>query len=112
LGWEPVVSNVTAVTGSSVPSYLLNRAWVWGRKGNHDWLREVAPFWVFAFAGLGLSVVFVWFATKWSDATLVISVANLSAFGILWIARYIVLDQLLFNALDQQVPEDEPVIIL
>ena len=112
LGWSAVWSNVTAVAVSSVPSYLLNRAWVWGRKGDHDWLREVLPFWVFAFCGLGLSVLFVWLATKWSDATVVVSFANLSAFGILWIARYIVLDQLLFNALDQQVPEDEPVILL
>ena len=105
LGWDAVVSNVTAVTVSSVPSYLLNRAWVWGRKGSHDWLREVLPFWVFAFCGLGLSVVVVWLATKWSDATLVISVANLSAFGILWVGRYILLDQLLFSAIEHY--EDE-----
>ena len=110
LGWDAVVSNVTAVTVSSVPSYLLNRAWVWGRKGEHDWLREVLPFWVFAFCGLGLSVVFVWLATKWSDATIVVSFANLSAFGLLWVARYIILDQLLFNTLPHQ--DDEPVLLL
>jgi len=111
LGWDAVVSNVTAVTVSSVPSYLLNRAWVWGRKGSHDWLREVLPFWVFAFCGLGLSVVFVWLATKWSDATIVVSFANLSAFGILWIGRYIILDQLLFNALEHAHEEDQPALL-
>src|SRR5437588_6105408 len=110
LGWSAVWSNVTAVTVSSVPSYLLNRAWVWGRKGSHDWLREVLPFWVFAFCGLGLSVVFVWLATKWSDATIVVSFANLSAFGILWIGRYIILDQLLFNAIEH-AQEDEPALL-
>jgi putative flippase GtrA len=110
LGWDAVVANVVAVSVSSVPSYLLNRAWVWGRKGSHDWLREVLPFWVFAFIGLGLSVVFVWIATKWSDTTIVVSVANLSAFGLLWVGRYILLDQLLFSALDHVHEEDEPAI--
>jgi putative flippase GtrA len=111
LGWDPIVSNVVAVAVSSIPSYLLNRAWVWGRRGNHNWLREVLPFWFFAFVGLGLSVVFVWLATKWSDATLVVSAANLSAFGILWIGRYVLLDQLLFNALDHVHEDDEPALI-
>ena len=111
LHWDAVVSNVVAVTISSVPSYLLNRAWVWGRKGSHDFLREVLPFWVFAFIGLGVSSFFVWGATKWSDATLVVSVANLSGFGILWVGRYILLDQLLFNALDHVHEEDEPALL-
>jgi putative flippase GtrA len=99
LGWEPVPSNVTAVAVSSVPSYLLNRAWVWGRRGSHDVLREVVPFWIFAFVGLGFSTLLVHFAAKWSDATIVLSLANLTAFGILWIAKYLILDALLFNAL-------------
>jgi putative flippase GtrA len=111
LEWDAVVSNVVAVAVSSVPSYLLNRAWVWGRKGNHNFLREVLPFWVFAFIGLGVSSFFVWGATKWSDAALVVSVANLSGFGILWVGRYILLDQLLFRALDHVHEEDEPALL-
>ena len=111
LGWEAGVSNVVAVVVSSVPSYLLNRAWVWGRKGNHSWTREVLPFWFFALCGLTLSSLFVWAATKWSDATLVVSAANLSAFGLLWVGRYILLDQLLFAALDHVHEEDEPALL-
>jgi putative flippase GtrA len=99
LGWDPVPSNVTAVTVSSVPSYLLNRAWVWGRTGSHDVLREVLPFWIFAFVGLGFSTLLVHLASDWSKATAVLSLANLTAFGILWVAKYLILDQLLFNAL-------------
>lgn len=106
LGWDPVTSNVTAVTVSSLPSYLLNRAWVWGRRGSHDVWREVVPFWVFAFAGLGFSTFLVHLASRWSEATLVVSIANLTAFGILWIAKYLVLDQLLFNALVGDEPDE------
>jgi putative flippase GtrA len=99
LGWAPVTSNVTAVMVSSIPSYLLNRAWVWGRSGSHDVLREVLPFWIFAFVGLGFSTLLVHLASNWSKATAVTSIANLTAFGILWVGKYLVLDQLLFNAL-------------
>jgi putative flippase GtrA len=107
LGWSPVVSNVTAVTVSSVPSYLLNRAWVWGRTGSHDVLREVVPFWIFAFVGLGFSTLLVHLASNWSEATIVTSIANLTAFGVLWVAKYLVLDQLLFNALLDDDDEGE-----
>jgi putative flippase GtrA len=99
IGMSFVTSNVTAVALSSLPSYLLNRAWVWGRTGSHDMLREVVPFWVFAFVGLGFSTLLVHLAERWSHATIVLSVANLTAFGILWIAKYVVLDALLFSAL-------------
>jgi putative flippase GtrA len=107
LDWSPVASNVTAVAISAIPSYFLNRAWVWGRTGSHDWLREVVPFWVFAFVGLALSILFVWAAAKWSDATIVVSAANLSAFGILWVGRYVLLDQLLFKALEHVHEDDQ-----
>jgi len=111
LDWSPIVSNIVAVAVSSIPSYLLNRAWVWRKTGSHNLFREIVPFWTFAFVGLGLSVLFVWMAAKWSDATIVVSAANLSAFGILWVGRYIVLDQLLFAALEHVHEEDEPVVV-
>ena len=112
LDWRPVTSNVTAVAVSSIPSYLLNRAWVWGRRGQHDWLREIAPFWIFAFVGLGFSTLLVSLATRWSDKTIVLSIANLTAFGILWVAKYFVLDQVLFTALGGEGDvDDEPALL-
>lgn len=107
LGWDPVPSNIAAVTISSVPSYLLNRAWVWGRRGSHRFLREVVPFWVFAFIGLGFSTLLVSLASRWSHATIVVSVANLTAFGILWVAKYLALDQLLFNLVEDDDGDDD-----
>ena len=112
LDWTPIRSNVTAVAVSSIPSYLLNRAWVWGRRGQHDWLREIAPFWIFAFVGLGFSTLLVSLATRWSEATIVLSIANLTAFGILWVAKYFVLDQVLFTALGGEGDvDDEPALL-
>ena len=96
LGWSPVVSNMTAVALSSIPSYVLNRAWVWGKRGSHHLWREVVPFWVMGFLGFALSTLFVHLAASWSDATVVVSAANLSAFGVLWVGKYLVLDGFLF----------------
>lgn len=102
LGWSAVASNVTAVTMGSIPSYLLNRAWVWGKKGkNHLW-REVMPFWALALVGLAFSTLLVSIAHRWNEATWVVSAANLVAFGILWVVKYLLLDALLFRV----VPDD------
>ncbi|MDP8988255.1 MAG: GtrA family protein [Actinomycetota bacterium] len=97
LDWAPVPSNVTAVAIGSVPSYALNRAWVWGKRGRNDVWREVVPFWAFAFSGLAFSTLLVYLAARWSDAVLVVNAANLTAFGILWVAKYFFLDSLLFS---------------
>jgi len=102
LDWSPAPSNLTAVSIGAIPSYILNRAWVWGKRGpSHLW-REVVPFWAFALLGLALSTLLVYLAAMWNDSTLVVSAANLSAFGLLWVAKYLFLDAVLFRA-----PPDE-----
>lgn len=109
LDWRPVPSNVTAVAIGSVPSYLLNRAWVWGKRGSHDLRREVVPFWIMGFLGLAFSTLLVHLASGWSDAPLMTSGANITAFGLLWVVKYLVLDQVLFATGDD---EHDPAIIL
>ncbi|HEV2767311.1 MAG TPA: GtrA family protein [Acidimicrobiales bacterium] len=103
LDWAPVPSNLTAVAIGSIPSYALNRAWVWGKRGRNDVWREVVPFWAFAFLGLAFSTLLVYFAAQWSDAVLVVNGANLAGFGILWVGKYFFLDGLLFGS----VPADD-----
>jgi len=101
LHWSAVPSNVTAVAIGSIPSYTLNRCWVWGKRGrNHLW-REVVPFWALALLGLVFSTLLVHLAVQWNDSTLVASVANLTAFGVLWVVKYLLLDSLLFRVPEQ-----------
>ncbi len=49
-----------------------------------------------ALLGLAFSTVLVHLAAGWNDSTVVVSAANLTAFGILWVAKYLLLDSLLF----------------
>src|SRR4051812_42735748 len=77
IGMSPVWSNITAVTLGCIPSYTLNRYWLWGRRGKNHFWREVVPFWVLALIGLAFSTLLVAVASRWSHATWVVSASNL-----------------------------------
>lgn len=96
LGWAAWAANVFAVSISAVPSYLLNRAWVWSKRGRNHLTREVLPFWTMALVGLALSTVLVAAASGAIDARWVPNVANLAAFGLLWAGKFLLLDAVLF----------------
>ena len=96
-------ANVVAVCCGIAPSYLANRNWVWGRSGRSDLVREVTPFWVLSLAGLVASTVAVTAVASatsgWSTSARAIALplANLSVFGLLWIAQFVLLDKVLFK---------------
>jgi putative flippase GtrA len=105
LGLEAWVANVLATAVATVPSYHLNRRWTWGKRGESDLWRELAPFWVLSFAGLVLSTVAVALSDSWLHGahlgeplrTFVILTAHLSGFGILWVAQFALLERVLFR---------------
>ena len=97
LGWSGVASNIFSVTVTSIPSYFLSRYWIWGKNDKNRFWGEVVPFWGLTLAGLVLSTAFVALATHWSDSTIVVSLANLAGFGVLWVAKFLILDEVLFK---------------
>ncbi|MDQ6614472.1 MAG: GtrA family protein [Actinomycetota bacterium] len=100
-GW----ANVIATAVGTVPSFELNRRWVWGKSGRRSVGAEIGPFCVLSFAGLALSTVAVSTASGWATAahlgvggrTLVAEAANVATFGALWVAQYVILDRVLFR---------------
>jgi len=100
-GW----ANVIATAVGTIPSFELNRRWVWSRRGRRSAGREVLPFCVLSFAGLALSTLTVHLAATWADGaglsdawrTLAVEGANVAAFGSLWIAQFVILDRVLFR---------------
>ena len=97
LEWNAVAANVFAVSMTSIPAYLLSRYWVWGKSDKNRFWGEIVPFWGMAIAGLILSTLFVAIATQWSDSTIIVSLANLAGFGVLWVAKFLILDEILFK---------------
>lgn len=100
------VANILAVSLSAIPAYYLNRAWVWGRRGRSHLGREILPFWGFAFAGLILSTLAVNFAAGITDVKIVANIANIAAFGVLWVVKFFVLDSMVFGS-GRHGPDDE-----
>jgi len=108
VGWPGMAANALAVAVGSIPAYLLSRHYVWEQpRGGHSVGGEIAPFWILAFAGLALSTVTVGVVDGIFGGTLSVQLANASAFGALWIVRFLVLDRLLWGDAANG-PDDEP----
>ncbi len=99
-GW----ANLVATAVGTIPSFELNRRWVWHRDGAASTRREVLPFAAMSAAGLVLSTLAVSAAGRWTDAagltgatrTVVIQAASIAAFGALWLVQFVILDRVLF----------------
>ena len=106
LDWSGVRSNIVAVCVAAIPAYLLNRRWVWGKSDRHSVRREIVPFWTYNLVGLVFSTVLVGLADdRWGTTPAVLG-ANLFAFGVLWIGKFVLLEKVLFRAV---VENPEPV---
>ena len=101
VGW----ANVAATAIGTIPSFELNRRWVWGRAGRRSVQAEVAPFVALSFLGLALSTLAVHVAGAWADGrgwssparTVLVMATNLSAYGSLWVIQFLLLDRVLFR---------------
>jgi putative flippase GtrA len=108
-GW----ANVVATAAGVGPSFELNRRWVWGKRGRRSIRREVGPFVTLTGAGLALSTVTVTMTAWWAGQlelggatrTVAIELANLAAFGTVWLVQYVILDRLLFVPPPIAVPQ-------
>ncbi len=96
LGWNAALSNVLAVCISAIPAYLMSRAWVWRKNGDHSIRTEVVPFWALAFAGLVLSTIAVAIADSIFEADIMVNVASLAAFGVVWVVKFVMLERVIF----------------
>jgi len=85
MGFSAVWSNVAATAIGTIPSFELNRRWVWKRTDQRSMLRQVVPFCALSLAGLVVSTVAVGvvssYTSGWSrlDHTLAVEFANLAA---------------------------------
>ncbi len=113
--WAPVPSTLFANVVAGVPSYVLNRRWVWGKSGRSHWWREVLPFWVMSLTGIGFALVTAAAARNFADVhhlhhlarTVLVVGANIAAFGILWVLKYLVLNRLFAQIATFELHDEE-----
>ncbi len=101
LHWSPGWGNLSAVMLTSIPAFILNKRWVWGKRGKAHMRREVIPFGVFTLAGWILSTVMVVLVTNATEGQsyhqIAIQGANIAGFGVLWVLKYLFLDKIMFG---------------
>jgi putative flippase GtrA len=104
LRFPAIWANVIATTVGTVPSFELNRRWVWAHRCRRSLLRQATPYFLLSLAGLVISTFAVHLA---SDATTTASrlwhtaaveMANVAAYGALWIIQFVLCDRILFRS--------------
>ena len=112
--WGEVVSTLFANLMAGIPSYYLNRRWVWGKGGrSHIW-REIVPFFVMSLSGILFALYAASLAHNFADAhhlhhlarTILVVGANIAAFGVLWFLKFLILNRLFAEIADAEVGVD------
>ena len=104
LRWAKTPSQLAAFVTSTIPSYYLNRAWVWRKNGRSSLQKEVIPFWGIGIIQLVISLAFV----RWAQGIVenatgshMIRTAgflfnNLFIYGVMWIGKFVIFNKILF----------------
>ncbi len=100
--WGEVASTVFANVVATVPSYYLNRQWVWGKGGRSALTTEIVPFWAMSALGIVVSIggaalarhIGIEHHLSHFAQTLVVLAANLLSFGIFWVLKFLVFNRL------------------
>jgi len=99
-----IQSTVLANLISTIPAYYLTRNWAWGKSGRSDFWKEVAPFWIIAIvstvlaagAADGADTIAKHFTHSHSLETICVAGANLVTYGIIWLVKFFVFNNVLF----------------
>jgi putative flippase GtrA len=112
LGWPGIPANLGSVAVGTIPNYLINRYWTWKQTGKNRLWAEIVPFWVMALLGTVLSTLTVAYADNRWGTPLAMAIAQLAGFGVVWVARFLILDKVMWRVVHDLHPEvdlaDEP----
>jgi putative flippase GtrA len=104
VGFSAVWSNVIATAIGTVPSFELNRRWVWSQSKRLSLLRQALPYCTLSFVGLIASSIAVRVAAGATTNssrlvhTVAVECANFGAYGALWLLQFVLCDRVLFTA--------------
>jgi len=109
LRWVFGVNEVLAVFATAcvltLPNYLANKYYVWQHDSKDNRATEITVFWLAAVLGTAFAMAFVFIAGRIVPEesselahAIAIFVAQLLGYGIVWVARYLFLDRLIFKA--------------
>jgi putative flippase GtrA len=99
-----ILANTIGAVMATPASYELNRKWAWGKRGKSHLWKEVAPFWGLTLVGYLASTGTVQLADNFCAShhvtgtvrALAIMGASLFAYGVVWIAKFILFNKVVF----------------
>jgi putative flippase GtrA len=114
--WSEVPSVLFANLVAGIPSYLLNRQWVWGKSGRSHLVKEILPFAVISVTGIGFSLFTAQLAHDYATShhlhhlirTLLVLGTNIASFGALWLVKFAILNRLFAQLPDLEVAAEAP----
>lgn len=118
LSFPAIWANVIATTIATVPSFELNRRWVWDQRGQRSLLRQATPYFLLSLTGLVISTFAVHLASDATSAasrllhTAAVEMANVAAYGTLWIIQFILCDRVLFRSSGVAADADDRVALV
>lgn len=105
LHWPGIPANLASVTLGAIPNYTINRYWTWHQTGKNRLWGEIVPFWTMGALGALLSTLAVAYADRQFGTGAAVAAANLVGFGVLWIAKFFVLDKLMWRVVREIQPD-------
>jgi putative flippase GtrA len=93
---------VIAFLSGAIPNYVLNRSWVWKRRGNPRVGREFVPYVLVSLATLLLAALATTVAARIAPGgetaqTVFVAIAYLVANGVLFVAKFVIYHLFLFG---------------
>ena len=97
-----VAASIASAAVLTVPNFFANKYLVWKNTSKENLHTQVVVFWVAAMLGVGLATLLTYLVDIaieghgiWEKVA--VFLAQLTGFGIVWLARYVVLDRWLFK---------------
>jgi putative flippase GtrA len=101
-GLPALLSNTIAVAIGTVPSFELNRRWVWHQSRRRSLFRRALPYGLLSLSGLFISSAAVHLAADATNSssrlvhTAAVECANFGAYGALWLIQFFLCNRFLF----------------
>jgi len=100
--WGQIASTVFANAVATLPSYYLNRKWVWGKGGRSHLTKEILPFWSLSAIGIAVSIGGAALARHISithnlphmEQTALVLLANLLSFAVFWVLKFMIFNKM------------------
>ncbi len=97
-----MAASIAGAAVLTVPNFFANKHWVWRDTSKDNLRTQVVVFWVAAMLGVGLATLLTYAVDVAIDGhgigeKLAVFIAQLTGFGIVWLARYFILDRWLFK---------------